>query len=315
MASPKKSSGLIGKIKGSFRKKKADAKPKTPSADQIAAAAAKDAPKAEKKVWPANRLNVIEQLWGEGYTTPGGAARVKQFAPLLHLDEKKSLLLLGAGLGGISETLIEDTGVWITGLEPDPELAKIGHQSMVRAGHKRKAPIRHNDMEAPKFKPKSFDGMLSLDGIHFVKDKKALFEAITESLRLNAEMLFVTYVLPDTNPPSKKVEAWAEQQSLPVHLWPAQAMMGMLSQLDLEVRPPDDVTKDYRNCVLKAWINFLSNMNREELLGKAADVVSECGNWADMITAIDTGGLKILKFNCIRVAERRKSVEELMAQT
>ena len=313
MASPKKSSGLIGKITGSFRKKKAE--PKKPAADKVAAAAAKGAPKAEKKTWPANRLNVIERLWGERYTTPGGAMRVKQFAPLLHLDEKKSLLLLGAGLGGISETLIEDTGVWITGLEPDPELAEMGKASMARAGHKRKAPIHHSDMEAPKFKPKSFDGMLSLDGIHFVKDKKALFEAVTESLRLNAEMLFVTYVLPNTDPPSKKVEIWSKHQSLPVHLWPAQAMMGMLGQLDVEVRPPDDITREFRNGVLQAWVNFLSTMDRKELLDKAADVVGECEAWADMITAIDAGELKILKFNCIRIAERRKSVEELMAQT
>ncbi|MEG3616963.1 methyltransferase [Magnetovibrio sp. PR-2] len=314
MASPKKASGLIGKITGSFRKKKADDKPKAPAADQVAADAAKAAPKAEKKAWPANRLNVIEQLWGEGYTTPGGAVRVKQFAPLLELDEKKSLLLLGAGLGGISETLIEDTGVWITGLEPDPELAKMGHESMARAGHKRKAPIRHSDLEALQLKPKSFDAMLALDGIQYVQDKKALFESVTASLRLNAEMLFVTFVLPDTNPPSKKVEIWAKHQSLPVHLWPAQAMMGMLGQMDLEVRPPDDVTRDFRNCVLKAWVNFLSTMDRKELLSKAADVVGECERWADMITAIDAGELKILKFNCIRIAERRKSVEELMAQ-
>lgn len=307
-----KSKGLIGKITGAFGKK--DAKPAAKKAAPKQPSPFADKNRPDKPVhWPPSRLNVIEQLWGMGYTTPGGAERVKQLAPLLGLDEKKSLLLLGAGLGGISETMVEETGVWVTGFEPDKELAKLGMESMKRAGLQRKAPIRFDPMEGLKLKPKSFDAMMAFDSIHSVTDKKALFTSVTEALRLDGEMLFVSYVLPDTNPPSEKIETWAKQQTLTPHLWPAEAMLAMLNSLNLDVRPPDDVTRDYRNCVLKAWMGFLSNMKREELLDKADDVMSECARWADLITAIDRGGLKVMKFHCIKLPEQRKSVEELMA--
>lgn len=315
-----KSDGLIGKITGSFRKK---TKPAAKKAAKKTEPQKPDTPfeKKERPVepvnWPADRLNVIEKLWGTGYTTPDGAERIKHVLPLLHLDEKKSILLLGPGLGGICETMVEETGVWITGYEPDKELARLGQEGMKKAGLHKKSPIRFDPLEdlGKRLKPKSYDAMVAFDALHFVKDKKALFEAITDALRINSEMMFVAYVLPDTNPPSKKVDIWAKHQSLPVHLWPAEAMLAMLKSLDLDVRPPEDVTRDYRNRVLQGWMNFLSGMKRDELLDKAADVVGECETWADLITAIDTGGLKVLRFNCIRLQERRKSVEELMAQT
>jgi len=307
-----KSKGLIGKLTGSLRKKKAKAT--DTSAVSKASPFERQSQSTEPQNWSTGRLNVVEKLWGMGFVTAGGMERIKQLAPLLHLNEKKSLLLLGAGLGGISETLIEETGVWITGYEPDPELAKMGRESMLRAGLKRKAPINHHSLKELKLKPKSFDAMLSLDTVHFVENKQALFTAVTQSLRVGAEMIFVCLVLPDTNPPGPLVQAWAGQQPQTPHVWPGEAMLAMLNTLDLDVRPPNDVTRDYRNCVLKAWINFLSTMNRAELQDKAQDVVAECARWAALITALDRGALKVLRFSCTRIAERRKSVEELLEE-
>jgi len=307
-----KQEGLIGKIAGSFRKKKAkpvakgDAAPPKPMASKPPAAAV---------LWPANRLNVIEKLWGLGYTTPGGADFVKLLLPMLGLDEKKSLLVLGAGLGGICETISEETGVWITGYEPDKELAKMGQASMKRAGLQRKAPIRFDTMEDLKLKPKSFDAMMAFDAVHSVKDKKALFGAVSEALRLDGEMLFISYVLPDTNPPNEKVKIWFRHQSLPPYLWPQEAMLAVLNGCNLDVRPPDDITQEFRMRVLKAWMDFLSTMKKDELLTIAADLVGECERWADLITAIDSGGLKVMKYHCIKLPDQRKSVNELMAKS
>jgi len=308
-----KPEGLIGKIAGAFRRNKAKPAPK-----KGASLKKTDAPNASQKSheetvhWPPNRLNVIEKLWGLGYTTPGGAESVKLLLPLLGLDEKKSLLLLGAGLGGISETMVEETGVWVTGYEPDKELAALGQESMKRAGLQRKAPIRFDTLESLKLKPKSFDAMMAFDAIHTVTDKKALFSAVTDSLRLDGEMRFVSYVLPDTNPPNQKVQVWARHQSLVPSLWPQGAMLAMLNSLNLDVRPPDDITHEFRVRVLKAWMDFLSTMKKDELLRIAGDLVGECERWADLITAIDTGGIKVLRYHCIKLPDQRKSISELM---
>jgi len=312
MAAPAKAkpSGLIGKIAGSLFRSKA--KPVAQNQSFKPDATPSKKPATEKENWTANRLNVVERLCGSGYTTPGGAAHVKRLLPMLGLDEKKSLLLLGAGMGGISETIVEDTGVWVTGYEPDKELAKIGMESMKRSGLQRKAPIRFDFLEKLQLKPKSYNAMMAFDSLHCVSDKKALFSAVEQSLRLDGEMLFLSYVLPDTNPPSTKVEIWARNQLMTPYLWPAEAMLGMLKSLNLDVRPPDDVTLEFRQCVLQAWLGLLSKLKKAELLAIAVDLVGECERWVDLITAIDTGGLKVMKYHCIKLPDQRKSVNELM---
>ena len=311
-----KPEGIFGKIVGTFRKNKAKPAPrKDASSRQVDKSNKVQKSSADTLHWPPARLNVIEKLWGLGYTTPGGAESVKLLLPLLGLDEKKSLLLLGAGLGGISETMVEETGVWVTGYEPDKELAKLGQESMKRAGLQRKAPIRFDSMEDLKLKPKSFNAMMAFDGIHTVTDKKALFSAVTESLRLDGEMRFISYVLPDTNPPNPKVQIWCRHQNLVPRLWPQEAMLAMLNSLNLDVRPPDDITHEFRVRVLKSWMDFLSTMKKDELLRIAGDLVGECERWADLITAIDTGGIKVMRYHCIKLPDQRKSVSELMAKS
>ena len=311
-----KSEGVLGKIASVFRTKKTKPTAKSGAPKKASTPSSAPPPQSTSTAqWPANRLNVIEKLWGLGYTTPGGADFVKLLLPMLGLDEKKSLLLLGAGLGGICETISEETGVWITGYEPDKELAKMGQASMKRAGLQRKAPIRFDTLEDLTLKPKSFDAMMAFDAIHSVKDKKALFTAISAGLRLDGEMLFISYVLPDTNPPSKKVQIWSRHQCLPTYLWPQEAMVAMLNGCNLDVRPPDDITQEFRIKVLKAWMDFLSTMKKDELLTIAADLVGECERWADLITAIDCGEIKVMKYHCIKLPDQRKSVNELMAKS
>lgn len=305
--------GLLSKLTKPFRGN-ADA----PTAVPKAKAKPKPKPKAaalkEKKYWPANRLNVVEKVWGEGYVTPGGAEQVKKLLPLLALDSKKSVLLLGAGLGGINQTIVEETGAWLTGLERDPELAAMGQASMVRANLKRQAPIRFSDLEAPQFKAKSFDAALSFEGTLAVTDKKALFAAVAEALRVHGELMFSTLALPDTNPPNDQVKAWiaSEPKSSTPHPWPIEALQAMLLSLNMEVRPVEDLTADYRRWVMGGFMTFLSGLNKTDLLAMAQDVMSEAEYWTTRVGALESGGLKAVRFHAIKLPEKRKSVAELM---
>jgi len=305
-----KGGGLLSRLISPFRGKKSAPEPHKIAATDAADAAIKSAPDLQAGLtWPGKRLNVVEKLWGEGYLNPGGAEYVKLLLPLLGLDEKKSLLLVGAGLGGIGETMVEETGVWVSGYEADKELAKLGQESMKRANLQRKAPVRYDPLESLKLKPKSFDAMMSFETVHTVVDKQALFTSITDALRLDADMLFTSFVLPDTNPPNAKVEAWAHTQDMPPHLWPVEAMVGMLKGFNLDVRPFDDITVDYRKRVLIGWMGFLNSISKAELMDMADAVMAECTRWAALISAIDSGGLKVVKFHAIKLPDKRKPLK------
>jgi len=313
----KAKSGIIGKVAGLFggRDKEEEAPPPPPPKLTPEELAPNHVDPDEGKIWPAKRLNVVEKLWGEGYLTPGGTDEVKKLLPLLALDKKKSLLLLGAGLGGINETMVEETGVWVTGLERSPELATLGFESMKRASLQKQAPIHHSTMETMELKPKSFDVVLSFDGLYAVQDKKALFATVCEGLRVDGELRFTDLVLPDTNPPGEKVKEWISREPAETspHPWPADALQALLGSLNFDVRPYDDITAEYKKWVMTGFMRFMSSMTKTEMLEMAQELMTEVEFWSARIAAIDAGELKVCRYHAIRLPDKkkRKSVEEL----
>lgn len=310
--------GIIGKVAGLFGGSAKEQTPPPPPPPKLTSEELSVglADPDEGKIWPAKRLNVAEKLWGEGYLTPGGAEQVKKLLPLLALDKKKSLLLLGAGLGGINETMVEDTGVWVTGLERSPELAELGFASMKRANLKRQAPIHHSTMETMELKPKSFDVVVSFEGIFAVQDKKAMFTTVCDSLRVDGELMFTDLVLPDTNPPGDKVKEWIarEPDETTPNPWPADAIQGFLGSLNFDARPYDDITAEYKKWVMSGFMRFMSAMTKTEMKEMAQELMTELEYWTTRIAAIDAGQLKVCRFHAIRLPEqkKRKSVNELM---
>lgn len=310
--------GLFGKLKNSLGGKKESPPKRTP---QRTRQTPKPAPQKSTepetpKVWPARRLNVVEKVWGEGYVTPGGAEQVKKLLPLLEVDKTKSVLVLGPALGGVHETIVEMTGAWITGLEGDKELAELGHASILRNPElKRQAPVKLADLEHLDLKPKSFDYALSFEGTLAVADKQALFAAVAESLRVHGELVFSTLVLPDTSGPGPAAQAWIdfEPDTIKPHPWPAQALAALLDSLNMEVRPIEDLTLDYRRWVMQGFMKFLSSLSKNALKEVSQELVSEVEYWTQRINAIDAGELKAVRLHAIKLPDKRKSVDELMA--
>ena len=257
-------------------------------------------------IWPKRRLNVVEKLWGDGYITPGGAEYVKEYLPLLSLTKKHSLLLLGASLGGIGRTLVEETGVWVTGYEQDLELAEIGGERCVLSAMQRRAPVKKADFETLKLRPRSFDFAMSLESLYSVEHKKELFATITDALRTDGELIYTDIVLPDTNPPNKEAREWIAAEAHTPHLWPVDVTQAYLGTLNLDVRPYTDITRLYRKRVLMGWLDFLGTMNKKKLMAIADDVINECAYWTRLINAIDSGGLKIYNFHAYKLLDKKK---------
>lgn len=257
----------------------------------------------DDQLWPDRRVRMVERLWGEGQTLPGAADFVHTYLPLMALSEKKSIAILGANMGGLNQTLVEDTGVWIAGYEADPELAERGHARMTMMAMKRKAPITPNDMEALELKPKSLDGVVSLESLFTVENKEELFRTIAEGLRVDGELFYTDYVLPGVVPPTPEVAEWFKNETHHPYLWTADKTQSFLVSLGLDVRPHQDITAEYRRQVLKGWMGFLANISKAELLDMAEDVFAECAFWARRIAALDSGGLRVYKFNAFKMPD------------
>lgn len=256
--------------------------------------------------WPPERLNVIEKLWGEGCTSPGSADFLRVTVPMLSLSEKTSLLLIGAGLGGIGRAMVEKTGVWVTGFEADAELVGLARHMTKMTGMQKRAPVSKANLEDAKFKEKSFNTVVSLESLYRVEAKEQLYTAMVAALRGGGELLMTDFVAAGDGPPSDVMNAWANREPTPPHLWTAKKIQSFLKTLNLDVRPNQDITAQYRAGIFKGFFKYLSNVTKPELLEISGDLIDECEYWAKQLSAIDCGQLKVFRFQAFKLPEKRK---------
>ena len=120
--------------------------------------------------------------------------------------------------------------------------------------------------------------------------------------------MMTDFVIPNDDPPNEALRGWFNQETSIPHLWTAQKIHTFLSTLNMDVRPPEDITAKYRNRVFKGFFGYLSNVTKPELLEVSDDLISECEYWAKQISAIDSGGLKVYEFHAFKLPEKRKIV-------
>jgi 2-polyprenyl-3-methyl-5-hydroxy-6-metoxy-1,4-benzoquinol methylase len=300
---------LIGKfLRLKKGKKGSDSKARSPSRKKLKTDDGSAADSIQPAtVWSPERLNVIEKLWGEGCTSPGSADFLRVTLPLLSLSEKKSLLILGAGLGGLGRAMVDETGVWVTGLEVDEELAALGKDMTRMAGMQKRAPVTLSNLEQPKLKENSFNAVVSLESLYRVAAKEQLYTAMVAALRADGELMMTDFVKPDDEPASDIINAWAGREPTPPHLWTADAIQSFLKTLNLDVRPFEDITRHYRAGIFKGFFNYLSGVTKPELMEISGDLINECEYWAKQLTAIDSGGLKVFRFHAFKLPDKRKS--------
>ena len=194
---------------------------------------------------------MVEKLWGEGFTTPGGDDYIPQLVKPLGLNPAMSVLDLAAGLGGAGRKMAAQYGCWVTGMEPSPVLAKEGMERSVKAGMAKQATIVHYDPENFKH-PKRFDCIFAKEAFCFVKNREGLHDGIELSLKPRGQLLFTDYVFDKEEPRSAAVKDWIAKE--PVEPFPLtmQQTISSLQQRNLDIRINEDITDAHRTLILAA---------------------------------------------------------------
>lgn len=256
--------------------------------------------------WPARRLDAVQRLWGEDFAAAGEAEHLGKVVPLLGLSEKTSLLLVGAGLGGAGQLIVEQTGAWVTGYESEAELAALGEERTRLKGLSRRAPVKFGEYDNLRLKPRSFDTCVTLEKLYTVADKKKALASIVEALRANGELWYTDFALPSTDPPNRAVRDWADSEPVAPTLWPASVTQALLGKFNLDVHAPVDITHEHRNRVFKCLFDFLAGTNKAELREIVDDVFPELETLGKRIAALDSGGLKVFRFHAYKLPDKSK---------
>ena len=247
--------------------------------------------------WNADRPQILEKIWGEGEIAPGGEYLNKLLVTPLGLQPDNSVLDLAAGLGNLPRMLAAKFNVYVTGLEPDPQLAVRGMELSVRAGKAKHASISPYDL--PSFTAdRAYDCVIARELFYRVPNKQAFFAELAKTVKLKGHLVFTDFVL---NPEARNLTAILEWLGFEAGAAPLAEpeIIVHLKQHGFDVRVSDDQTKFYQQEILHGLANFAQFLKRHQLDDATRVLVrGEIELWARRAAAF-ASGLQLMRFHAL----------------
>lgn len=270
------------------------------SSTRTAAVDAPESPEELARIWASRRIEAAELIWGEDFIAPGGAEYAVTLAKPLALTPAMSVLDLGVGLGGGTRALADSFGIWVTGLERDPDLLKEANSRSRNVALEKKSPLNVFDPDQLDLKMQSADCIVSRELFHTVSGKKRLFGMMHAALKDRGQLLFTDYVSGPSTTGTAFAE-WAKGERVPSHPVPPQELQAIMKENGFNCRIAHDGTDDYRALIMSAWTNLARKLEQgavpRHLLGR---VMEEAERWTKLMRAFDSGELRSYRFHAFR---------------
>lgn len=252
------------------------------------------------KNWPSKRIEIVEQIWGRGFVTPGGQDHIPKLVKPFGLNPAMTVLDLGAGLGGAMRSMVKEFGVWTVGYESDPELVKGANDRSKIVDMDRQAEIKTWDPENPHF-DKRYDCLFSKEAMFTVYNKQDLFEKLEPQIKPKGQLLFTDYVIEDPNNDNQVYRAWLQGEPFPTNIWSVNDYLQAMHNLNLDVRTNEDITETHRSLILSALSEFVEDLRRQRTDKDTLNmIVNEIELWARRVMALEHGGLRVYRFYAIK---------------
>lgn len=249
---------------------------------------------------PPARLETWTRLWGEGFSEPFDKSYVPDLVKPFALNEKMSVVDLGARLGGGTRAVAERYKVWITGMEPDPEYAAAAMQFSIKAGMKTKAPVVAYDIDKLSLPAKRTNCIYAMETFHRATSKKRLFQTIAQSLTDQGQFLFTDFVLKKAGERPADVAAWMRAEPFVTHPWSAEETKKALAELKFDTRIDEDMTPKYRRLALFGWQECLARLQKRPPRAMLLQLLDDAELWVLRLRAMESGALQVRRYFALK---------------
>lgn len=259
------------------------------------------APEITDKNWPAERIKIVETIWGPGFIGPGGSEHVLRLVQPFGMNSSMNVLDLGAGLGGPARAIAEDSKAWLTGMEGSDALAIAGMERSTNAGLSKKAPVSHTDFETIELRPNFFDRVFSKEALFTVADKERLFKMVFTALKNEGQFVFTDYMVRERGAESQAVKDWLAHEPVQPHLWSPDRTEAYLKRLTFDIRVVEDITKGARQRIFQGWQKFIDAHEPGSIPDELVpSLVDEAEHWARRVAALDSGNIRMYRIYALK---------------
>lgn len=270
------------------------------TADAASAADPADGQARPAPLWPAGRIAAVEALFGEGFIAPGGAPETLALATPLRLTRRASLMLLGGGLGGPAQVIVEHFGAWVASYEADEALRRIAAGRAAEglsAGQV--SPLPWN-RQAPGFAPGSAHHVLAMEALRGAPARPVL-QSLRVALRPHGQLVMTELVSDQAPPPDREFAAWCRLAQRDPLLPSSTGLTAELEDLGLSVHVVEDISARHIATTLAAWRDALRRVEAGGRPNAAAGaaLVHEAELWLLRLRLMRRLGLKLIRWHAV----------------
>ncbi len=247
------------------------------------------------KPWAADRLGVIEAMWGSGHCLPGGDPYLVNLAAPLSINSEMSVLDLCAGFGDMARHLVTEYKTYVTGMEPDAGFAARGMVMSIAAGKSKTASVVPYD-PVNFTASRKYDCIIARELFYRIIGKDKFFKAIDSSLKTGGgTLLFTDFILDPAAREKPSIVNWlkAEKNAAPLS---SIEMIKTWKGMGYDLRVAEDQTDEYKAMILEGLKNIANHMilHRPDS-GTKPYVVREVDLWVRRVEAF-SHGLRYYRF-------------------
>ena len=263
------------------------------------------APRARLEPPDPEELSALaDQLWGEGFVLPGGAAEANRLANLLPLSPATTLLLLGADAGGAASAIASTRGAWVAAQQDDLFLAERMALRLRPLG--RRATVATWDPTEPFFRHRYHHHALALEPLRRCASAR-LLPAIAAGLKPGGQLVLLELVrgaMPEGRL-AASVERWAELEGRTQLPETTASVEASLSAGGFSVNVREDVGARHCAALMAAWQYRVELMRRNGMPRRptAVALISEAERWLLRQRLMQAGSLRLMRWHATRGAD------------
>lgn len=236
--------------------------------------------------WNTPRVQVMQALWGSGWSRPGGIDDWMRLVAPLALNSSMSIGHVGAGLGAGTRLIASKHHLWVTGYEMDGELAHAAHEMSVLAGLEKRAGIQTVDLSSFTPKPRSFDCVLLTSPIAESKREAVLYK-IEAALKPHGQLLLVDWTRGGTGTEDG--------------LWHIEHYRRLLSTLQFDIRVCEDESEHYYDLIIDGFMDLMNDQSRLALIKSHPRVLwAQMEEWATRAMVLKNGTQRSFRIHAFK---------------
>ena len=156
----------------------------------------------------------LEQMWGEGYLSPGGPEEVSRVLTGLDLAGK-NVLDIGCGSGAITLSLARDHGAGhVVGVDVETPVCDAARSRIAAAGLQDRVSIKQVSPGPFEFDDQSFDVVFSKDSIIHIPDKDFLSAEVFRVLKPGGWFAASDWLIAHDDTPSEDMQHYIKLEAL-----------------------------------------------------------------------------------------------------